>query len=257
MTTIVSQPTTSSEREDIREQLFNEGLIGPISHIQVSTERIARLRGILFDIDPGILRPGTLLPGLSRDPVELYERTVKGWLERDTTLSNCEVRMSGTGLHLILWFNEPVELRTDGELDRWSAIVQVVQASLPIDPDQPGITACTRALGSINSKNGAEVVQLAVGKPVSQEQVLQLHEQMCTAPFLTVMGIVTGNVEISPCPICGRAGKTLQALSQYGSCYGSCGRVQLEQLYDRLLKPRPEPQAEPSQSGKEVPHEAR
>jgi hypothetical protein len=55
VTTIVSnQPITSSEREDIREQLFNEGLTGPITHVQVSTERIAKLRGILFDIDPDI-----------------------------------------------------------------------------------------------------------------------------------------------------------------------------------------------------------
>ncbi len=71
--------------------------------------------------------------------------------------------MSGRGLHLILWFDEPVELPTDRELDRWGAIVKIVQAALPIDPDQPGITACSRAIGSINSKNGAEVVQSTFG----------------------------------------------------------------------------------------------
>ena len=252
-----TKPTTCTEREDIREQLFNEGLTGPISHVQVSTERIAKLRGILFDIDPDILQSGLLLPQISLDPVELYEQTVKVWLDRHPTLRDCEVRMSGRGLHLILWFDEPVELATDRELDRWGAIVEVVQASLPIDPDQPGITACTRALGSINSKNGAEVVQLAAGRPVSQQRVLELLEQMSSAPFQTVMEIVTGSCELSPCPVCGKADQTLKALSHAGSCYGSCGRVQLEQLYDQMFKPRPEPQGEPALPREEVSHATR
>ena len=240
MKTIVSSPSTSTEREDIREQLLNEGRTGHFGQIQVSTERIVKLRGILFDIDPGLLRPGILLGQISLDPVELYEQTVKLWLQRHPALRGCEVRVSGTGLHVILRFDEPVNLEQERDLKRWKGIVKVVQAALPIAPDQPGITACTRALGSINGKNGAEVLQLTAGQPVAEEHVLELYEQMSSAPFRTVLEIVTGRQQVSPCPVCGQHDRTLKAQDYIGFCYGSCGRVTLDELYHQMLHVRGE-----------------
>src|SRR5262245_25615845 len=65
---------------DYREQLFNEGNVGPIDHIQVSTERIVRLNGILFDIDPQNLRESPLLPAVLQDPEQFYQAYVQRWL---------------------------------------------------------------------------------------------------------------------------------------------------------------------------------
>ena len=71
---VVARPTTTTTKKppvsadalpettpaelppDAREQLFNGGEIGPFEHIQVSTARIVKLNGILFDIDPHNLR---------------------------------------------------------------------------------------------------------------------------------------------------------------------------------------------------------
>jgi hypothetical protein len=38
-----------------REVLFNERAVGPIHAIQIPAERITRLGGILFDLDPRLL----------------------------------------------------------------------------------------------------------------------------------------------------------------------------------------------------------
>jgi hypothetical protein len=40
---------------DEREALFNERAVGPIHAIQIPAERITRLGGILFDLDPRLL----------------------------------------------------------------------------------------------------------------------------------------------------------------------------------------------------------
>ena len=238
MTTIVSNPSTNTEREDIRQQLFNAGHTGPISQILVSADEVTKLRGILFDIDPAVLRPGSLLGQISLDPVELYEQTVKPWLTRHPVLRHCEVRVSGTGLHVILRLAEPVILKKINDLQRWLGIVKTVQTALPTDPDLPGITACTRAVGSINSKNGAKVFRLTSGQPVAAEQVVQLYRQMMTAPFRTVLEIVTGGQEVSPCPLCSDRERTLKALDRLGLCYDSCNSVSLYQLYDLMVQPR-------------------
>src|SRR5689334_6111914 len=94
---------------DVREQLFNGGEVGPIEHIQVSTERIVQLNGIFFDLDPTSLREGPLLPGLSQDPQEFYDNCLRRWLANHPLLHHLEVRASGTGLHAILRLNPPVE----------------------------------------------------------------------------------------------------------------------------------------------------
>ena len=223
---------------DAREALFNAGDIGPIRHVQVSTERITALRGILFDLDPDIMIAGAVLPQVPSDPVEFYTTVVRPMLDRHPVLAKTEVRNSGRGLHVILRFDPPIEFNSDGERDRWAGIINVVQAALPIDPDQPGITATTRAVGGINSKNGAEVKVLAEGIPVTAAEVLGLYDEMIDSPFKMIMHIMTGDTTMQPCPICGKQGTELSALNQEGKCYGGCGKVKPNRFYNLVLAPR-------------------
>ena len=124
---------------DAREQLFNGGEVGPITHVQVSTERITQLNGILFDLDPQNLLSGPLLPALSHDPEQFYEQCVQPWLVNDPVLQHMEVRISGTGLHAILWLDPPIEFTDDDERKRWCSITKCVQAALPTDPCAPAL----------------------------------------------------------------------------------------------------------------------
>lgn len=233
-----SRPTKDAGKLDLRKQLFNEGSVGAIEKIQVSCDRIIQLNGILYDLDPQNYVKGPLTRGLSQDPEKFYKRIVQPWLQRHPTLSKCEVRLSGTGVHAILWLGEPVKFETAGDRERWAGAVKCVQAALPIDPDQPGITATTRAIGSINSKNGVKVKRLAKGQRVTEQEVLSLYEQMCASPFQTLFQILTGSNSVSPCPVCGGHDTKLSAMDYFGRCYGSCGTVKLEQLYDTVLETR-------------------
>jgi hypothetical protein len=218
---------------DARQAIFNEGAIGPIEHIQVSTERIVRLNGILFDIDPTNLSESPLLPGLSLDCKEFYDQCLRRWLSNHPVLEHLEVRASGTGLHAILWLDPPVDFGDEAERTRWCSIVKVVQAVLPTDPMAPGITATTRVLGSVNTKNGQEVRRLKEGHSVSTADVIALQQEMCAAPFKTLFQILTGSDRISPCSFCGK--ESLVALNHVGKCYG-CGKVTFERLCQELFQ---------------------
>ena len=221
-------------RVDQRQQLYNNGESGPFSVIQVSIERILSLNAILFDIDPLLIRESSLTPSVPRGPREFYETVAKIWLSHHPVLRKAEVRISGTGLHVILRILNPPTFGTDGERDRWTGIVQAVQAALPIDTRQPHITAATRPIGSVNSKNGATVELLTPGEPVTQAEVLSLYDNMQHSPFKTVLQILAGDSKIKPCPFCNKPGKQLSALDRIGKCYG-CGNVTLTQLYDLVL----------------------
>ncbi len=229
---------TAPDNRDWREQLFNDGFCGSIQQIQVSKERVTQLLGILFDIDLGIIKPNPLIPNLPSTANEFYYGIAQHWLSRHPVLNKAEVRCSGLGLHGILRFDTPIVFHTDGERNRWNGIIKVVQAALPVDPDAPSITATTRSIGSINSKNGATVMQLNRGERVSECEVLSLYEAMKAAPFDTVLGIVAGTKQLSPCPFCQCEGTTLNAGRIAGFCYGSCGTIRLPRLYELLLKPR-------------------
>ena len=236
----MSQIVTAGDAQiDLREQLFNDGAVGPIAHVQLPVETITSLRGILFDLDLPLMHASPLLPQLPENPRGFYDGTVKVWLSRNTTLAKSEVRNSGAGIHAILRLSEPVVFHSDAERNRWAGIVQVVQAALPIDPDQPRITATTRAIGSVNSKNGQTVELLANGEPVSVEEVMSLFDAMIKSPFKTVFKILGGGDDLLPCPICGKPGTRLRALDYVGRCYGSCGKVGLKDLHDVVLAPRP------------------
>ena len=101
------------------------------------------------------------------DPREFFSVVVHPWLKRHSVLDAAEVRCSGTGLHAIVWFSEPLVFERDGERDRWVGIIKVVQSAIPSDPDAPAITAVTRPIGSLNSKNGARVELLKPGAGVT------------------------------------------------------------------------------------------
>lgn len=227
-------------RVDAREQLFNRGESGPISEVQLAEAEIYQLLSIMIDVDLNQFQESSLTPHVPTDPDEFFTEILDRWLKRNSVLSNAEVRNSGTGFHVILSFEDPPQFHRDAERDRWAGIVKVVQASVPSDSDQPHITAVTRPLGSINSKNGAVVRQLKPGKPVSQMEVIQFALDMKKKSFNTLLKTLWGSEKATPCPICGVSGRTLSALGQKGKCYGGCGTVQLSQLYDLVLKPRSE-----------------
>ena len=156
---------------DLREALYNDRAVGPITSIQLPTVRITQLHGILFDLDPHILKPGNpIFP-----PADCWSSstTASSTFLPGTLARFAEVRVSGTGLHLILWMQPAVQLLTEMQQNRWGTIVKAVQLSLPIDPDMPGITAVTRSVNSLTSKNGAVVTTLCPGEPVSPELVEQ------------------------------------------------------------------------------------
>lgn len=234
---MISLEVTPGNR-DLREQLFNDGSCGLSQQVQVSKERVAQLLGILFDIDLRIIKQNPLIPNLPGNPQDFYYGIVQHWLSRHPVLNKAEVRCSGLGLHAILRFDTPVVFQTDGERNHWDGIVKVVQAVLPVDPDAPAITATTRPIGSTNGKNGAEVTLLKAGTSVRADEVVALYEEMKTSPFNTVMSIVGGQAEFSPCPFCQGDASTLRPVRFVGFCYEKCGKIKLSRLYELLLTSR-------------------
>lgn len=229
-------PTT----EDQREALYNDRPVGPASHIQLPAERVTTLHGIVFDLDPKLYAPNNPLFPPADDP-EAFHANIQAVLGRHPLARSAEVRASGTGVHLILHMDPALELQSAGEQQHWAAVVRAVQCTLPIDPDMPGITALTRPLGSVNSKNGAVVTTLKAGAPVSPQDVAAFVARVAEAPFKEVALPLLGADRVSPCPVCGGAGTRLDVLDHFGKCYGGCSKVTLEQLYDRIFLPPPRP----------------
>ena len=221
--------------DDARKQLYNDGKVGAIEKIQVSTECIVKLNGVLLDLDPSLLKKGSLIPNFSADPDQFFEQCVRPWLTRHPVLDALEIRMSGTGLHGILWLDPVVEFVEDSERDRWCSIVQIIQAVLPTDPHAPGLTATTRARGSKNTKSGKKVTQLKKGGAVSPASAIELQRQMCASPFKMLFGILTGSDRLSPCPFCNTEKSTLSALDFVGRCY-ECGNVTFDKLCAQLYQ---------------------
>ena len=228
------------DQTDLRELLVNQGDIGLVHEIAVSEDQVGQINGIGFDLDRKLMRSDGPFCGLGEmEPEEAYQEVVQGWLMNHPVLAKSEVRMSGGGLHLILWLDEPIILDSCWQLDRWIKMIKVIQASLPIDPDQPGILMMTRPIDSVNSKNGKVVTQLKESEPVTQDEIESFVSEMMEHPFKTVMQILFGSERRTPCPICGKeethlsAGRGLQ-----GHCYNECGKVSLGDLYSTILLPR-------------------
>lgn len=238
---VVGNPNKSREADkvDLREQLQNEGKVGPLKSVQLSEARIRTVRGILFDLDFRKFRIGGVIRREYESSETFYLKVLKKWIERDETLKSLQMRDSGNNIHGILMFREPVKILNDYDRERWSLIVRVVQAALPIDPGQPGITALTRPIGSVNSKTGREARLLAEGTPVSTDEVLDLFRRMNEQPFAVVGKILFGKDKVKPCPICNSDDSTLSVGPWAGTCY-SCRRVALPKLYDLVLKAKSE-----------------
>ena len=226
-------PAFEESQIDLRKALFNDGRKGTAGRIQIPAERITRLLGIMIDLDPGKLNPDNALFWPSPDPRKFLDR-IQGTLDRHPLACDAEMRSSGTGLHAILRLDPPVELKTAGEQRHWDAIVRAVQASLPSDLNAPGITALTRPVGSLNSKNRARVEALRPGSPIDPRRIVEFVLQMKEAPFRVVAGILLGGELVAPCPICSGEHSRLSVMDRVGQCY-SCGKVSLARLYDTIF----------------------
>jgi hypothetical protein len=221
---------TSGNAIDLREALFNDGSVGPAELIQVPTERITRLNALMLDLDPSLLIPGNPLFPPADDPREFLDR-IGPVIGRHPLLRHAEVRSSGRGLHLVLRFDPPAELASAADQKSWSILVRAVQSSLPADPNAPGITALTRSVGSVNSRNGAVVEVLRPGHCVDPARVEAFVREMAAAPFLTLAKVLLGSERAEPCPICLKPGSSLGVHDRDGTCYG-CGNVTVEMLYE-------------------------
>jgi hypothetical protein len=235
---------------DLREALFNEGAVGPAGVIQVPTAGITRLNGLMLDLDPKWLVPDNALFPPADDPREFLAR-IAPVLDRHPLLRHAEVRSSGGGLHAILWFDPPVELTSAAAQARWSTLVRAVQCALPGDPNAPGITALTRPVGSVNSKNGAVVAVLRPGQPVDPARVEAFVRELAAAPFRRVAAVLLGGDRAEPCPVCRKPGSSLAVLDRGGKCY-ACGPVSLEHLFEVVYR-AVDAEADWEEAGKEAP----
>lgn len=224
-------------QKDWRTQLFNEGASGLIETIQVSSDRIYQGNGILLDIDPPMLRDNPFFR-VTQDVERLYTEAIKPMLDRHPVLQAAKVVDSGTGLHVLLMFDTPEPCDTDIAREKVAAIIDVVRHILPIDPDSPRMTATTRQVGSVNSKSGKKVRTLAPGEPVAFADIETLAGQMVASPFSTVMAVLAGKPAISPCPVCQKDKTMLRVMDHCGICYGSCGKVTLQAIWELLYQAR-------------------
>jgi len=230
----IDADSSGSRQVDLRESLSNDHEIGPIHDVSLCLERITRLHGIMIDLDPKFLEPGNPLFPPAAESVEFF-KSIEAVIDRHPVLKDAEVRSSGSGLHVLLWLDPPVEMQSEDEQHYWDAIVKAVQASLPSDPNAPSITAMTRPIGSINSKNGAKVMTLRPGRPIDHQRVIEYVEQLANAPFRGVAQVLLVGDRIEPCPVCKAGGSRFTALDWVGKCY-SCGQVDLEKLFGLICR---------------------
>jgi hypothetical protein len=222
--------------QDLREQLVNECQSGTFAQAQLAAERITSLHGILFDLDPGRYRPGNPILPPDPDPKTFFTN-IEAVLDRHPLARSAEVRVTGTGLHVIVRLCPAVELTSSAEQEHWEHIVRAVQATLPADVNAPGITALTRPVGSVNSKNGRTVEVIRPGTTVSAEQVTAFLTRVARAPFKEVISVLLGGLRVTPCPVCRGEGTRLDVLNYVGMCYGHCGKLKLAQVFDSIYVP--------------------
>jgi hypothetical protein len=119
----------ASECPDVRESLVNGGAVGPAGANAVPVERVARLRGLVVDLDPKLLVPDNPIFPPSDDP-RVFHDNVRAVLDRHPVLRHAEVGSSGTGLHAVAWLEPHVELSSARDQGRWAAVVRAVQSSV-------------------------------------------------------------------------------------------------------------------------------
>jgi hypothetical protein len=232
------QPATpvagpAQQQIDDREQPFNGGAVGPVETVSTARDLIAKLSAIVADLDPKYLRP-ELLTGQGTPADQLFP-LVQAWLERHPLGHAAEVRFTGTGLHVLFRLEPAVEFRSTDDRDHWDAVVKAVQASLPSDPNAPGLTILTRPLGSLNGKTGRTVTRLHDGGVAPSEEVLAFVADLAARPFAVLAGILHGGGDrLRPCPVCRAAGSSMAVLNKKGKCYG-CGDVSVAKLFGTVM----------------------
>jgi hypothetical protein len=232
------QPATpvvgpAQQQIDLREQPYNGGEVGPVETVSTGRDLITTLSAIVADVDPKYLRP-ELLTGPDTPGEQLYRR-VQAWLERHPLGHAAEVRFTGTGLHVLFRLEPAVEFTSTEDRDHWDAVVKAVQASLPSDPNAPGLTILTRPLGSTNGKTGLAVTRLRDGGVAPSEEVLAFVADLAARPFAVLAGILHGGGDrLRPCPVCRAAGSSMAVLHKKGKCYG-CGDVSVAKLYGTVM----------------------
>jgi hypothetical protein len=237
---------------DVREQLVNEQLTGTATQIQIPAQCVTLLHGILFDLDPMLYRAGNALFPPDQDPRRFFEN-IRPILDRHPLARSAEVRVSGTGLHVIVRLSPALVLSTAAEQAYWESIVRAVQATLPADVNMPGITALTRPVGALNSKNNAIVELIRAATPITAEQVVAYLNRVTEAPFCEIMTPLLGGSRIEPCPVCQGEGTRLDVLDRAGICYGGCGKVKLEDIYDSIYPPAPQKNADTTDEAESQP----
>jgi hypothetical protein len=223
----------AEQQIDYREQPYNGGAVGPVETVSTARDLITRLSCIVVDLDPKYIRP-ELLTGPGTTAEQLF-RLVAAWLERHPLGHAAEVRSTGSGLHVLFRIEPAVEFETTEERDLWDAVVKLVQASLPSDPNAPAITILTRPVGSTNGKTGRTVNRLRESGVAPKEEVLAFVAGLAGRPFAVLAGILHGEGErLAPCPVCNAAGSSMAVLNKKGMCYG-CGNVSVARLYATVM----------------------
>ncbi len=219
---------------DNRETLCNARITGHAQIIQYKLEEIVELRGVMVDVDPQYL--STTLPWghALGDPRSLWIEHIQKGLAAIGLVEFIEARMSGTGLHLVIWFDMPVPLASQRDREIWDARIRLLQSLLLGDPQSPGITALTRPVGSRNSKSQVEVETIHAGRPITAEQFAIIVDQLAAEPARTVIRYVYGSDRVTPCPYCGVVDTTCSALYRNTTSYNCCGKRDLLNLFQRM-----------------------
>lgn len=226
-----SSTCNNIDRNDDRETLCNAALMGPARDIQYAAEEIVELRCVMIDLDPRYLSTSLPWGDSLGDPRRLWHEHLRPGLTLIGLAEWCEARLSGTGLHLIISFSTPVSIDSNRDRQVWDARIRVLQSLLLGDPHSPGITALTRPVGSINTKNQALVETIHAGQLITAEQFAIVVDQLAAEPARTVMQYVYGTDRVTPCPYCGGDGTTCSALSRNTLSYGCCAKRDISDLF--------------------------
>jgi hypothetical protein len=218
---------------DLREALYNDRLVGTAGQVQLPREAVTRLHGLAVDLDANLLQPNPWFP--PAETAESFAAAIAPALARHPVLCHAEVRNTGRWLHAIVWFQEPVELRSAADQRHWTALHKVLMGSVPSDPAAPALIALTRPVGSTNSRTGAEVRVLTPGAPVPAAALEGWAAEVRRKPFEAVATPLFGGGRIAPCPYCRRENSHLDLGAAFGFCY-ACRYVPFRRLFEPFLQ---------------------
>jgi hypothetical protein len=231
---------------DAREALYNDRRVGTAGQVQLPREAVTRLHGLAVDLDADLLQANPWFP--PADTPEAFAAAIAPALARHPVLCHAELRNTGRWLHAIVWFQEPVELRSDADQRRWTALHKVLMGSVPSDPAAPALIALTRPAGSVNGKTGGEVKTLKPGAPVPAAALEEWAAEVARKPFEVVGTALFGARRVSPCPYYRAEGSHLDLDAAVGLCYGPCRQVPFRRFFEPFFKrPAAQEAAAPAQ----------